>query len=67
MEHFLILLVIVEWNDRNTIVNVESEAVCAVVYDYDVGEGPVFEYSKVFDVVAVFCLYAVLPVQAVLK
>jgi hypothetical protein len=66
MEELLVLEVIVERKDRDTVVDVETEAQAAVVDDDHVLELTVSYYAEILDR-AVLCLYALLSEQSCLE
>lgn len=66
MKHLLVSFVIIEWNDRNSIINLERKAVDTVIDNDDVLEISVFKDPQVLDVVALGCQTAVLAVETVL-
>lgn len=65
MHHFFILLIIVERDDGNAIINLESKTVYAVVNDDYVLEVPALEDSQVLHIVALLSEEAMLSVEAV--
>ena len=66
MFHLLILLVIIEWQNRHTVPNIEGETEAAVVDDKHFLGRSVFDYPEVFDV-AVLGADAVLSIETVLE
>jgi len=82
MKHFFIILVVVKWNDWNTIIYLKSEAVHWVIDNNyvlqliprpDISSMTILidvfafkEYPQIFDVISFFCQVAVLSVQPVL-
>lgn len=65
MHHFLILRVVVEWNDRDAVVDLEGEAVDAVVDNNHILQVPSLKNPEVLNIVALLGQEAVLPVQPV--
>jgi hypothetical protein len=66
VEHFLILFIIVEGQDGNSIVKLKAERVDSVVNYYNVFDVSVFYYSQIFYVDPFFCFHARVSVQTVL-
>lgn len=66
MKHFLIGFVIIEWNDRYSIINLERKTVDTIVNDDNVLEVSVFKDPQVLDVVALGGQTAVLAVETML-
>ena len=64
MHHFLILFVIVKWNDRNTIIYLEGKTVHTVIDDDNILQIPAIKDSQVFDIVTFFSKKTVLSVQS---
>lgn len=65
MKHFFISFVVVKGYNRDSIIDLESEAVDAVVNDDDVLEVTVVEDAEVLDVVAFAGEVAVLAIESV--
>ena len=63
MLQFLILLVVVEGQDRYTVVDVEGEAQSTIVDDDHVFQIAIFNYSQIFDE-TILRLNAVLSVKS---
>ena len=64
MHHFFILLIIIERNDRNTIIDLECKTINTVVNDDYVLEIPVLEDPKIFDIVPLLSKEAMLSIEA---
>ena len=64
MHHFFILLIIIERNDRNTIIDLECKTINTVVNDDYVLEIPVLEDPEIFDIVPLLSEEAMLSIEA---
>lgn len=64
MHHFFILLIIIERNDRNTIIDLECKTINTVVNDDYVLEVPVLEDPEIFDIVPLLSEEAMLSIEA---
>lgn len=52
MKHFLIIRVLIEWNYRDTIVNLKSKRVDAIVNNNQVFQVSIAYNSEIFNVIA---------------
>lgn len=60
----LILLVIVVWDDRHSVLELEEVGVCSIVDQDDVLQGSILQHPQIFDVHALLSLPALLTEQA---
>src|SRR5690606_21638304 len=58
--------VVVVGDDRDTVVQLEAEGVNSIIYNYHILEGSVLYNAQVFDVDAILCLKARVPIEAML-
>jgi hypothetical protein len=66
MKHFFVCFIIVEGNDRDSIVYLEGKAVYAIINDYHILQISFTKDTKVFYIVALGGEEAVLAIQTVL-
>lgn len=67
MEHLLVCLLVVERNDRDTVVDLVGERIDRIVNDDHVLHASIGNDAQVFHVVALGCLHAMLSVETVLE
>ena len=64
---FFITLFMIEWDNRDAIVNLIGKRVNTIIYDHHIFHLSVSYNTQVFDVVAFRCLHAMLTIQAILE
>lgn len=62
MKKFLVFLVIVEWDYRNTIIYLETERIYCIIHNYYIFQVPVFYYTEILNVHSVLCLVTMVPI-----
>jgi hypothetical protein len=67
MQHFLICLIVIEWYDRDSIVDLEGKTVYRVIDDNDVLEVSITKDPHIFHIIAFRCKEAMLSVEPMLN
>ena len=67
MEHFLVALLVVKWDDRDAIIDLVGKWVYTIVNYNHVFHLTISDDTEVFDIVAFRSLNAVLSVQSILE
>ena len=55
MKHLFISFIVVKWDDRDPVVDLEGETINAIVNDHNVLQVSIAKYPKILDVVTLLC------------